>query len=227
MRSQRAALIQECANCAQPGESREVWVCSGAQQCSQLQGDEVFLSPPSGQRMKADALYLQDWFFKITTNIPRRLKTSLPRWRDEGSEAVSCSSCLKLLGKRTGGSWFAVLWSLSPSFYSGPTPFPSASWHTKHTDRHRSPDTPYGLQIPSCTAPSSQRNPLPAKEDRCFHHKTEGREKLWAKSPRKRDRNSLSLIKCAIQNLVNREMKSSCWEMEREIAFWPRGNLCL
>lgn len=67
-----------------------------------------FLPPPSGQRMKADAVYLQDQFFKITTDILRRLKTSLPRQWDEGSEAISCSSCQKLLAKGTGGSWFKV-----------------------------------------------------------------------------------------------------------------------
>lgn len=105
--------------------------------------------------------------------------------------------------------------------------FPRACWHTKHSSTHLSPDIPCGLQIPSCTAPTSPRNPLPGKGGCCFHHQTEGRENLWAKSTRKRDRSTLSLIKCAIQNLVNREMKSSCWEMEREIAFWPWGNLCL
>lgn len=80
-----------------------------------------FLPPLSGQRIEVDAVYPQDRFFKITTNIPRRVKTSLPRQQDEGSEAISSSSCQKLLRRETVGTTFTALETLSPSFYAGPT----------------------------------------------------------------------------------------------------------
>lgn len=149
--------------------------------------------------------------------------------RDEASKDISCSSCQKFLVRQTGKCCYNVVdsSSLFLCWSHALFAFPSATWHTKHISRHWSPDSPCGLQVPFYTTPTSPRNLLPGKGDCCFHHKAEGREKLQAESPRKRDRNSLSLIKCAIQNLVNREMKSSCWEMEREIAFWPWGNLCL
>lgn len=56
-----------------------------------------FLPALPEQRMEVDAVYSQNQFFKTATHI-------LPRQRDEGSEATSCSSCQKLLWKGTGGS---------------------------------------------------------------------------------------------------------------------------
>lgn len=222
-----AALIQECVNWAQPRKSGEIWAW-GAQQCSQLQADEIFATSIR-ERIEIGAVYPQDWFFKITTISHEGWWVSLPRqgWRQWRHKLfllpkISGEADREMLVYSVVDS-FSLLLCWSHALFS----IPSATWHTKHISRHWSPDTPCGLQVPFYTAPTSPNNLLPGKGDCCFHHKTEGREKLWAESPRKRDRNSLSLIKCAIQNLVNREMKSSCWEMEREIAFWPWGNLCL
>lgn len=50
----------------------------GAQQCSQLQADEIFATSIS-ERIELGAVYPQDWFFKITTISHEEWRMSLPK----------------------------------------------------------------------------------------------------------------------------------------------------